>query len=205
VPGKSSSDPFLFHKVALRPLLCDLDSAKTSALFRTLESLDLEKFVAFLHRQGVTQLWHDFLLQQDALPNALAALTKSLQQHAINTAINQLMQRFVLQDTRDALLDAGVDYLVFKGAHLRHTLYADPTHRPVCDVDILIRGKDKFDAVKALLRAGFSAHHKAENISHETSLVKKNVCIDLHWHLLRPGRTRIDLNPYLFNLTPSLW
>ncbi len=26
----------------------------------------------------------------------------------------------------------------------------------------------------------------------------KDVCIDLHWSLLRPGRTRIDLNDYLF-------
>jgi len=49
------------------------------------------------------------------------------------------------------------------------------------------------------LKAGFIAHHNVENISHETSLVKKNVCIDLHWHLLRPGRTRVNLNNYLFD------
>ena len=167
-------------------------------MFKTLESLELEEFVEFLYRQGLAQLWLEFLLTQDSLPKAFEAIIISLKQDALNTAADQLMQRVVLQDTRDALLDADIDYLVFKGAHLRHTLYADPTHRPVSDIDILVRDECKLDAVKALLRAAFKAHHKAENISHETSLVKKNVCIDLHWHLLRPGRTRIDLNDYLF-------
>ena len=199
MPSKPSNDPFHFHKVALRPLLRPLDEKKTTTLFKTIESLELEEFVPFLYRQGLAQLWLEFLLRQDSLPNAFEAIVRSLKQDALNTAANQLMQRVVLQDTRDALLDGGIDYLVFKGAHLRHTLYADSTHRPVCDIDILVRDECKLDAVKALLRAGFSAHHKAENISHETSLVKKKVCIDLHWHLLRPGRTRIDLNDYLFN------
>ena len=198
VPSQPSNDPFHFHKVALRPLLRPLDEQETTALFKTLESLDLEEFVAFLYRQGLAQLWLEFLLAQDSLPGVLEEIIISLKQDALNTAAGQLMQRVVLQDTIDALLDAGIDYLVFKGAHLRHTLYADPTHRPVCDIDILVRDECKLDAVKALLRAGFSAYHKAENISHETSLLKKNVCIDLHWHLLRPGRTRIDLNDYLF-------
>ena len=70
-------------------------------------------------------------------------------------------------------------------------------HR-VCDIDILVRDEQKYDAVKALLQTGFNAHHEAENISHETSLHKNNVWIDLHWHLMRPGRTRINLNDYLF-------
>jgi len=195
-PG--SSDRFYLHKVALRPLLCSLNNEEITTLFKTLESIDLEKFVAFLRNQGLAQLWLDYLLSQDSLPNTFEEIVRSLKQDALNTAAGQLMQRVVLQDTRDALLEAGIDYLVFKGAHLRHTLYADPTHRPVCDIDILVRDERKLDAVKALLGAGFSAYHKAENISHETSLFKKNVCIDLHWHLLRPGRTRIDLNDYLF-------
>ncbi len=169
MPSKPSNDPFHFHKAALRPLLRSLDEQGTTALFKTLESLELEAFVAFLYRQGLTQLWLEFLLRQDSLPSTFEAIIRSLKHEALNTAANQLMQRVVLQDTRDALLDAGIDYLVFKGAHLRHTLYADPTHRPVCDIDILIRDKCKLDAVKALLQAGFSAHHKAENISHETS------------------------------------
>jgi hypothetical protein len=175
-----------------------LNREKTSALFEQLESIDQREFVAFLYRQGLAQMWLSFLLQQETLPASFKETVKELKQDALQTAATQLMQRKILQDTRGAFEEAGIDYLVFKGAHLRDTIYANPTHRPVCDIDILIRDEDKIKAVKALLQAGFSARHEAENISHETSLHKKNVWIDLHWHLMRPGRTRIDLNDYLF-------
>ena len=132
------------------------------------------------------------------MPARFQETVKALKQDALQTAATQLMQRKVLQDTHNEFKQTGIEYLVFKGAHLRHTIYADPTHRPVCDIDILVRDEQKFDAVNALLQAGFNAHHEAENISHETSLHKNNVWIDLHWHLMRPGRTRINLNDYLF-------
>jgi len=143
-------------------------------------------------------MWLPFLLQQETLPNKWEETIKDLKHDALTTAATQLMQRKILQDTRDAFEEANIEYLVFKGAHLRHTIYTDSTQRPVCDIDILVRDERKFDAVKALLQASFSSRHEAENISHETSLHKNNVWIDLHWHLMRPGRTRINLNNYLF-------
>lgn len=179
-------------------MLRTLNQKETTTLFNELESLEHNEFIEFLYRQGLAQMWLPFLLQQETLPVKFEQTIKALKQDALNTAATQLMQRKILQDTRDAFEQANIEYLVFKGAHLRHTIYTDPTHRPVCDVDILVRDQHKFDAVKALLQAGFSSQHKAENISHETSLHKNNVWIDLHWHLMRPGRTRIDLNDYLF-------
>jgi len=86
VPGKPSNDPFCSHKVALRPLLRPLDEQETTALFKTLESVEREEFVAFLYRQGLAQLWLEFLLAQDSLPNAFEAIIASLKQDAINTA-----------------------------------------------------------------------------------------------------------------------
>ena len=198
MPSNLSNDLFRLHKVALRPLLHTLSREETTTLFNELESLDQNEFITFLYRQGLAQMWLPFLLEQETLPAKFDATIKALKQDALQTAATQLMQRKILQDTRTAFEEAGIEYLVFKGAHLRHTIYTDPTHRPVCDIDILVRNEQKFDAVKALVNAGFIAHHLAENISHETSLHKNNVWIDLHWHLMRPGRTRIDLNDYLF-------
>jgi hypothetical protein len=196
--NKPSNNSFHIHKVALRPLLHTLDHKQTIALFDQLESVDQNEFVTFLYHQGLAQMWLPFLLQQDTLPASFEETVKALKQDALHTAATQLMQRKILRDTRDAFKQASIDYLVFKGAHLRHTIYADPTHRSVCDIDILVRDGRKFDAVDVLQKAGFGAVHKAENISHETSLHKNNVWIDLHWHLMRPGRTRINLNDYLF-------
>jgi len=64
----SSSDPFHFHKAALRPLLRPLDEQETSALFKTLESLELEEFLAFLYRQGLLYLYLSKLLPLLVLP-----------------------------------------------------------------------------------------------------------------------------------------
>ncbi len=198
MPNEPGNDPFHLHRLALRPLLHTLDRQQTTALFSELELLDPTDFIIFVHQQGLAQMWLPFL-QAHALPSNWQTTIGDLKQDALTTAASQLMQRKASADTHQAFRDAGIDYLVFKGANLRDTIYDDPTHRPVCDIDILVREESKFDAIKALQQAGFSSHHLAENISHETSMLRQGVWLDLHWHLLRPGRTRIDLNDYLFS------
>lgn len=192
-------DPFKLHKISLRPLLRALSAEEVKALFKELESVDQNEFITFLYRQGLAQMWLAFLLKQESVPAEFEETMQALKKNAIAIAADQLMQQFILAETRNTFEKAGIKYLVFKGANLRHTIYADPTHRTVCDIDILIRDEQKPEAIRSLEKAGFSAHHTAENISHETSLTKKHVNIDLHWHLMRPGRTRIDLNDYLFD------
>ena len=84
--------PFCSHKVSLRPLLRCLNKQETTALFKTLESVEREEFVAFLYRQGLAQLWLEFLLAQDSLPNAFEAIIASLKQDAINTAAKTMQK-----------------------------------------------------------------------------------------------------------------
>jgi hypothetical protein len=35
---------------------------------------------------------------------------------------------------------------------------------------------------------GYLLHTKTKNLTHEASLIKGSASIDLHWHILRPGR-----------------
>ncbi len=168
------------------------------AMLQALENIDVDEFATFLQRQGLAQLWLQMLLAEERLASRFEHLAETFKTDALVIAAGQLMQKNILQAVLDAFATARIDYLVFKGAQLRHSLYADPTQRWVCDIDILVRDEQKFAAIKALLQIGFCAHHQPANISHETSLVKNGVCIDLHWHLLRPGRTRFDLSDYLF-------
>jgi hypothetical protein len=203
MPSKSKNKWFYIHKVALRPLIYPLDEQGIIDLFKSIESIGLERFFTFLRTQGLAQLWLQFLLNQESTPKEYEKHIIGFKKDALYIAADQLMQRVVLQTTHDAFKNAGVEYLVFKGAHLRHIIYTDPTHRTVCDIDVMVQEPQKLDAIKALLQNGFCAHHVAKNISVETSLVSKNVCIDLHWHFLRQGRTRINLNDYLFNQRQS--
>jgi hypothetical protein len=61
---------------------------------------------------------------------------------------------------------------------------------PANDIDVLVAPRQREVAVRALLKAGFALRPEPENISHEISLVRGPLTIDLHWDILRPGRTR---------------
>jgi hypothetical protein len=57
----------------------------------------------------------------------------------------------------------------------------------------------KINAIKAFKQQGFDFYAKSENISHEANLVKGKTSIDLHWDIMRPGRTRIPMTDTLLS------
>jgi hypothetical protein len=94
----------------------------------------------------------------------------------------------------DCLFDAqGISYAVMKGAHIRELVYTDPALRPATDIDILISPDQREAATRSLTGAGFELLANAENISHEATFTRNSLAIDLHWDILRPGRTRVNL------------
>jgi Uncharacterised nucleotidyltransferase len=190
--------PFLLHRLALRPLIGTAAEENVPALVEKVARIGIDPFFEFLHTNGLSQLWRACLSGQD-LSAAFDPVLAELRKGAIVTAANQLKQKRLLH-LLDRVLDAaGIDYFIFKGANLRETIYDDPTHRPVSDIDLFVREQQKFDAVRLLVEEGYALYTLEETVSHEVSLVQKDVTIDLHWHLLRPGRTRIDLAEWLFD------
>jgi hypothetical protein len=94
----------------------------------------------------------------------------------------------------DELFSAqGIAYVVMKGVHVRECIYPDPALRPASDIDILIAPHDRRRAAQLLLDNGFTAQVLPNNVSFEASFRKGPVDIDLHWSMLREGRTRVDL------------
>ena len=57
----------------------------------------------------------------------------------------------------------------------------------------------KIQAANLLVQEGYEITATPDNISHEVSLSKSGVCVDLHWHLMRPGRIPIDMTDYLLS------
>jgi hypothetical protein len=95
-----------------------------------------------------------------------------------------------------------------KGAHVRECVYPDPALRPASDIDILIAGSDRRRAANVLLETGHTVHVEPTNVSHEATFSQGAVDIDLHWSILRPGRTRVDLTAELLarrQRTNGLW
>ena len=154
-------------------------------------------FLQLILAQGLGPLWHHRLQtggRLDALPQDTA---EALREARLSAAGGYLAQRAAL-DRLDRLFEAaGIAWLVMKGAHVRECVYPDPALRPAGDIDILVAPADRRRAARALLDAGYAVHAEPANISHEATFSHDGVYIDLHWHILRPGRTRVGLTEQL--------
>jgi hypothetical protein len=121
-----------------------------------------------------------------AIPADLRARLRARQtQHAHAAAVRAR----VVADVVCAMAQAGVPFLVLKGAALAHLVYADPRLRPMRDVDLLIRKPDAGSAQDALLRCGFKPGDSAVPAVHHhlramvTTREGATVTIELHHEL----------------------
>ncbi len=131
------------------------------------------------------------------------------------------------------LADANIQTIIFKGLVFAEELYDSPLHRPMRDVDLLVRPDDFAAACRCLSAAGFMIHDDfPERRPHAVSdaevfpadawapgeltfVDERGVEIDLHWHLipehwLRPCRNILldevwrDARPFQFE-GGSVW
>jgi len=121
----------------------------------------------------------------DATPTVWPVVTR-------NVALMHLLERLARRFN-----DAGVPFMVLKGAALQLTLYRRPDERPMGDIDLLVRPGDVDKAVQLLLAAGcrrgaplvredfFPCHYyEAEFLAGDVFPLK----IDLHVRPFRPLR-----------------
>jgi len=123
-------------------------------------------------------------------PPPVAARLKALfAGHAILAAARDAELARVLA----CLAAAGIDVLVFKGAHLAQTLYAAPGLRPRADSDLLVAEDDRAAVEPVLTRAGY------ERLPHVRGSIILGQChfrrvdragithaIDVHWRIAAP-------------------
>jgi len=150
-------------------------------------------FIDFLVGQDLGPLWHHALQTHGLLDPLPRETVEPLREARMAAAMGYLAQRAALERL-DALFAAeGIPWVAMKGAHVRECAYPDPALRPASDVDLLIAPADRRRAARTLVDAGYTVHADPANISHEATFSLGVVDVDLHWHMLRPGRTRVDL------------
>lgn len=188
---KSPPDPFLKHRAALYPWRRETYLASLN----TVLDAGASSFCDFVGRNGLGPLWSDFLQQQrdENLHPAAMLLQGTLKRARLGSVAMYLLQDQTLRKVAAALDSADVSYTVFKGAGLRERLYSDPTLRPMDDLDILVATDQRDAAIKALTCCGMRVSVDTRVLSHEVSLFDGHVHVDLHWRLLRPGRSRFEL------------
>ena len=139
------------------------------------------QFASFIIDHGLGPQWHSRTQRNEFYPSRLAAEAFYLaQEHALN-------------EIAAALDRAGIDYVVIKGAANRLLLYDNPAIRACHDLDLLVRPVDRLRAATRISELNFVATPEARSIGRELTLTRGDVCIDLHWTLLREGRLRLEV------------
>jgi hypothetical protein len=104
-----------------------------------------------------------------------------------------------------ALTLAGVPVVPLKGASYATTLYDMPAERPMTDVDLLVPGAAVEAARRVLRGLGFLPFEQGPVLHHAQAWARQDVAIDLHWNIIAPGRSRINLAAVWGRTTPATW
>ncbi|WP_157817949.1 nucleotidyltransferase family protein [Candidatus Thiodictyon syntrophicum] len=149
--------------------------------------------------QGLAPLWFDQLSGVEPATANAARLRHALWPLRQAAAANYLLQRRTAQRVCQCLTQAQVPFALFKGFATRERLYPDPSVRPAVDLDVLVAPAFRDAAIGALTARKLRFHGENATISHEAVLRDGHVSVDLHWGLLRPGRSRFELAPMLLD------
>ena len=160
-----------------------------------------ERFIEFLNQNGLACIFHTHLSEQGSQSPELETFKEALRPFSLNAAARYLSQKRTLKKIHESLETAGIKYAIFKGAHVRESAYQQPWLRTTADIDVLVSNKDQSAAIEALKNSGMEYHYNPEVFSHEVTLTNSDTSVDLHWHIMRPGRTRIDMTDHLLENT----
>ena len=193
--AKKRSDPFILHRLALLPFRCG--STRSDAAHAIAQTSKIPQFFDFLEANGLVPLWCNELAKLNLMADLPQDFAARLKQNRIAAAAYYLQQKTILQQLHEIFENTGVKYAVFKGCQVREQVYDTPSDRPACDIDVLIAPKQRLIAARALAQAGFKLRANRRNIGHEATFCLHGVDIDLHWDILRTGRTARPLTETL--------
>lgn len=80
-----------------------------------------------------------------------------------------------------------------KGASYANWLYEKPAERPMSDIDLMVQGHQRDQAERVLTELGFQRSTSAA-LHHAAPWTRRDIVVDLHWNIIAPGRSRIDLD-----------
>lgn len=183
-------NPYRLHHLALDPLQSSPKTRQFERIYEAIKEPGEQVFLEFLQQQGLAPIWDEWLQRQGPGSPFSSSFTTALHQARLHATGLYLSQSSYLSAIRKILDEAGIPHLIYKGAHTRERYYAQPALRPAIDIDLLVTEEQKIPAIKAFKREGYHLFAKQQNISHEVNLAKGAITVDLHWDIMRPGRSK---------------
>ena len=186
-------DPYYLHKLALSPLLSPNPPEEFKTIADRIDKIGEITFFGFLAHNMLTPLWHETLIAHDASSLYSDDFCDKLKKAALMATAHYMQQQHGLNQAVKILDAEKIPYAVYKGAHIRELIYKNPAVRASDDIDILIARTDRDKTLRIFSSSGYELHLSPDSISHEAGISDANTKIDLHWDILRPGRTRLSL------------
>ena len=200
----STYTPLSLHTLVRQRLMLRADDPDATAqelgdiLVKLCKDADPHAAVAAFGDEGLASLWDERISRPSFDAPVSDGLRAALKAKRWEEAGRYLAQRAAIAEVDSLFQAAGIAYAVFKGTHVRELEWQAPALRSANDIDILIPAARRTDAISLLERAGFTLRIDEKNLTHEVTLVRAPVTIDLHWDIIRPGRARCDLaTPFL--------
>ncbi len=190
---------YAIHRTSLAPLLPNASQDNLMESCRLIPRFGEERFLKFILAQGLGFLWHEQLQQTTLMELFPEDFRKRLLKARLAATGIQMLQECHQIESKKILDAADIPHVIIKGIHIRQLVYPIPELRPCSDIDLLVSPSDKLSAITALTTHGYHLAVDNNNLSHEISLRKGVVTVDLHWDILRPGRTRIPLTHKLLD------
>lgn len=191
--GDSAVDTWGRHRQALTLVSDDVGGAAFSRAVEWLCAGDVLRNFEFIEWHGLASLCEEQLSRTRALSQIPQTLAHQLLAARRNATAHYLAQSGVWAEVNAALDQNNVEYVILKGVATREEIYPDPAVRSAGDIDLLIRETDRNTVCRLFADLGFNETPASSSSVHEVTLRRGAVDIDLHWDILRPGRTRRPL------------
>ena len=169
---------------------------------------DSDQNVDFLVWHGLAGWWLAQLTTAGLASQIPASVHKKLTIDRRAALAKYLLQAHAISELSAAFEKKDIVCAFFKGTVVREEAYAIPSLRSAGDVDVLVAPATRLKAIECLKSLGYAQQSEVDTSAHEVTLTRGHVDIDLHWDILRPGRTRRPLVESLLAQRvrgPTLW
>jgi hypothetical protein len=130
----------------------------------------------------------------DALP---PHVQETLHRSRIERSAQTMLQEIELQRLVTCFREAGVPLLPFKGIPLARQLYGDPSVRPTCDIDVMVREAALPAASRLIASMGWTpGHHWEIHNDFVKEVAGHRLLLELHWSSQRRGEYHINEDRY---------
>ncbi len=183
-----SKEIYFLQKLALKPFNQDFSRDSLVESIQILSPAEKKQLFLFITANSLGPLWLEFLGVKNIEAIWPEEVAQNLKNQSRTMVALYIGQRITSRDVTEIFEKHSIPHAVYKGAQTRELVYDTPAARPSVDIDILISDRHKENVIKLLTDRGFTLQTKLKNLTHEASLLKNLSQVDLHWHILRPGR-----------------